>query len=86
MHFYGLLKNIVFRSVAFVAKKLWAILDFFFTDRTFFHPVPYPINFKTNVFTKNPLNYYSLKIIKFYGDSFKDESARTRVPGVARGI
>ena len=25
----GLFKNIVFRSVALVTKKLWAILDFF---------------------------------------------------------
>ena len=33
-----------YRSVALVTKKLWAILDFFFTDRTFFRPVPYPIN------------------------------------------
>ena len=36
--FRGLFKNIVFRSVALVTKKLWAILDFFFTDRTFFPP------------------------------------------------
>ena len=28
--FQGLFKNIVFRSVALVIKKLWAILDFFF--------------------------------------------------------
>ena len=27
--FQGLFKNIVFRSVALVTKKLWAILDFF---------------------------------------------------------
>ena len=44
--FQGLFKNIVLRSVALVTKKLWAILDFFFTDRTFFRPVPYPINLK----------------------------------------
>ena len=30
--FQGLFKNIVFRSVALVIKKLWAILDFFFTN------------------------------------------------------
>ena len=31
-HFQGLFKNIVFRSVALVIKKLWAILDFLFTQ------------------------------------------------------
>ena len=30
--FQGLFKNIVFITVALVTKKLWAILDFFFTD------------------------------------------------------
>ena len=34
--FQGLFKNIVFRSVALVTKKLWAILDFFFTDPSLF--------------------------------------------------
>ena len=29
--FQGLFKNKVFRSVALVTKKLWAILEFFFT-------------------------------------------------------
>ena len=29
MHFQGLFKNIDFRSVALVTKKLWAISDFF---------------------------------------------------------
>ena len=38
--FQGLFKNIVFRSVAFVIKKLWAILDFFCTLQTFYRPVP----------------------------------------------
>ena len=42
-------KNIVFRSVALVRKKLWAILDFFPTDRTFFRPMPYPVNKKNNI-------------------------------------
>ena len=40
----GLFKNIVLRSVALVTKKLWAILEFFFTDCTYFRPVPFPIN------------------------------------------
>ena len=34
--FQGLFKNIVFRSVALVIKKLWAILDFFFTNSRLF--------------------------------------------------
>ena len=38
--FKGFLKNIDFRSVALVTKKLWAILDFFFTDWTFFALYP----------------------------------------------
>ena len=28
--------------------------------------------------TKNPLNYYSLKVTKFHDDSVKNESARTK--------
>ena len=50
--FQGLFKNIVFRSVALVTKNVWAILDIFFTDLTFFRPI----------------NYYSLKVTKFNGD------------------
>ena len=44
--FQGLSKNIVFRSVALVIKKLWAILDFFNTLQTFYRPVPYPMRKK----------------------------------------
>ena len=46
-------KNLVFRSVALVTKKLWGILDFFSTDRTFYRPVctqPYALK----KITKNP--------------------------------
>ena len=77
--FQGLFKKIVFRSVAFVIKKLWAILDFY-TDRDFYRPVFYPINKKNKKITKNPfyLNFYLLKIKKFYGDSVKNKSARTK--------
>ena len=28
--------------------------------------------------TKNPINYYSLKVTAFHGDSVKNESARTK--------
>jgi len=33
--FQGLFRNIFSRSVALVTNKLWAIIDFFFKDRTF---------------------------------------------------
>ena len=44
--FQGRFKNIVFRSVALVIKKLWAFLDFFYTLQTFYRPVPYPMRKK----------------------------------------
>ena len=44
--FQGLFKNIVFRSVALVIKKLWAI--FFYTLQTIYRPVPYPLRKKKN--------------------------------------
>ena len=50
---------------------------FFYTLRTFYHPVPYPMHKKKN-FTKNPLKYYLLKVKKFHGDSVKNESARAK--------
>ena len=46
---------------------------FFLHLRTFYRPVPYPMQKKI---TKNPLNYYILKVEKFPGDSVKNESAR----------
>ena len=70
--FQGLFKNIVFRSVALVTTKLWAILDFF-RDQTFFRPYP-PLKIIKKML--NPFNYYSLKVTKFYGGSVKNESAR----------
>ena len=52
---------------------------FFFTDRTFIPPCTLPYKLKKNIFlTKNPLNYYSLKVTKFHGDSVKNESAKTK--------
>ena len=76
--FQGLFRNIVFRYVALVTKKLWAILVFFCKDRTFFCPVTYPINKNKIFFSKNPLHYYSLKVTKFHSDSVKNESATTK--------
>ena len=40
--FQGIFKNIVFRSVALVIKKLWAILDFFFNTPDFLPPCTLP--------------------------------------------
>ena len=57
--FKGLFKNIVFRSVALITKKL----DFFFTDRTFFRPIPYPWN-------TLPLACLGLTLIIFNCDVF----------------
>ena len=56
-----LFKNIVSRSAALVTKKLWAILEFFFTDCTFFRPVPFPINQKKNFFTKKTFKLLFIK-------------------------
>ena len=64
--FQGLFKNIVFRSVALVIKKLWVILDLFLHTPNFLQP------------PKKPLNYYLLKVNKFHGDSVINESARTK--------
>ena len=51
--FQGLLKIMDFSSVALVIKKLLDILDFFYTLKTFYRPVPYPLSKKKNV-QKNP--------------------------------
>ena len=52
-------------------------LDFF--HRPDFFP-PFALSYKSKkiFFNKNPLNYYSLKVTKFYCDSVKNESARTK--------
>ena len=68
-----LFKNIVFRYVALVTKKLWAILDFFSKDRTFLALYPTLCIEKIFFFTKNPLNYLSLKVTKFHDYSVKNE-------------
>ena len=45
----------------------------------FFPPCTLPYKLKENIFvTKIPLNYFSLKVTKFHGDSVKNESARTK--------
>ena len=68
----------MFRSVALARKRLWAILDSF--PRPDFFPLcTLPYKLKKNTFLiKNPLNYYSFKVTKLYGDIVKNKSARTK--------
>ena len=37
-----------------------------------------PYALKKKMFTKYPLNFYSLKVTKFHSDSVKNKSARTK--------
>jgi len=75
--YQGLSKNIVLRSVT---NKFWAILYFFLQAGLFsaLYPTPYPKHKKKYFFSKNPLNYYSLKVTQFHGDNVKNESASTK--------
>ena len=50
----------------------------FFTDQTFFPPCTPSFNFLNMLLTNNPIDYYSLKVTTFHGDSVKNESARTK--------
>jgi len=64
-----------YQGVTHFYMHFWrAFQNYFFIDRTF-HPLPYPMNLKKNIFflTKNPLNYYSLKVTQCHGDSVKNE-------------
>ena len=68
----GLFKNLVYRSVDLATKKIWAMF-----------PMG-PLNLK-KIVSKNPSNYYLLKVGKFHGDSVKNKSARTKkLQGVER--
>ena len=73
MHFLRAFEKYSFLDLQLQSqKKLRAVLDFFFTDRTFFRPIPYPIDFK--IFFK----LLVIKSHKFHGDGVKNESARTK--------
>ena len=52
---------IVFRSAALAIKKLWAILDFFYTLRTFYRPVPDHMHTKIYKKSFNPIPAVVLK-------------------------
>jgi len=46
-------------------------------------PCTLPYELKKYFSTKNPLNYYLLKVTKFRGDSAKNESKQTKEGGGA---
>ena len=71
--FKGFSKNIVFRS--------GALVKFFFTDRTFFRPVPYPKNLKKYIFNKKSFKLLFIKIHKV-----KNKSVRTKKPTACLGL
>ena len=49
---------------------------FFYTYRTFYRHVPYPMHKK--IVKKNPLNFYLLTVKQFHGGSEINESARAK--------
>ena len=62
--FQGLFRNVVFRSVATVTKKWWAILDFLVTWTELFTAMYFNLWIKKINCTKYPLIYFSLKVKK----------------------
>ena len=84
--FKGLFKNIVFRSVALVTKKVMGYFRFFFTDRTLFSALSPTLQIKKKNVNKKSFNYYSLKVTKFHGDIVKNESGRTKKTTRGEGV
>ena len=68
--FQWLSKNIVFRSVPLVTKKLWVIWDFFTLTKLLTALYPTLCINKKKFFTKNP---------KIHGFNVKNENARVKV-------
>ena len=62
--FQGLFKNIIFRSVGLVTNLE---VSFFYTDRTFCCPVPYPTC------------KFSLKVTKAHGESVKNQLGTKKI-------
>ena len=73
--FQGFLK-IQFKICIFSHKRLWAILDFFFTHSRHLTAL-YPTICKKKI-TKDPLNNYLLKVKKFHGDGVKNQSFKAK--------
>ena len=70
----GFFKNIVFRSEAFVTKKVMVYFSFF---------RPYPLHKKIS-FYKYPLNFYSLKVTQLHVYSEKNVHIRHELSYVFR--
>ena len=61
----------------FLHPFYWLFHIFFLNRPDFLPPCTLPMHQK-NVFTKKPLNYYSLNVTEFHGDGVKNESARPK--------
>ena len=63
-----------------IGLKCMFIAQFFKASSFFLHTsdflLPCTLPYAYKKITKNPLNYYLLKVKKFHGDSVKKESAR----------
>ena len=70
--FQGLLKKYSFQICSFSHKKCVDYFRLFFTHSGLFTALC------PTLCIKNPLNYYWLKVNKFYGGIVKNESARTK--------
>jgi len=78
MNFSRALQKYRLIAVALVTKKLWAILDFFFTDRTFFPACTQPYKLKKIFYYETSFKLLLIKSHKSHGDSVNIESARTK--------
>ena len=63
---------------------LWAILDFFFTDRTFFPPLTIPYKLKKNIFFFKNFFKVILFIIIYKSQNFPVIVSTMRVQGQKR--
>ena len=73
-------KNIVFKSVALVTNKLWAIFDFF-SQIELFSPSTLSYKLKRIFFDKKSFKLLLLKVTKFQSDSVKNESTKKKLQG-----
>ena len=65
-----------YQSVTHVSTSILLAISYFFFKQTGLFTALYPtLCIKKNVFTKKPLNYYSLNVTEFHGDGVKNESA-----------
>ena len=76
--FIGLFKNVVFKSVALVTKKVVVYFRFCFHRPDYFFALTYPKNFKIYFFNKTSIKLLFIKSLKFPRISVKNESAREK--------